>query len=135
MSQPSEVLVPQPEMSGDDVEHHEIFEPKGFMEKMLDGIEKVGNMVPHPVVIFLILCGIVIVLSHVLYLLGTSVIVEVIDPETDVLKQETTAVKSLLTAEGLRFIYTSRSPTSSTSTRLASSWSQWSGSASPTRPA
>ena len=107
MSQPSEVLVPQPETTGDDIEHHEIFVPQGFMEKMLDGIEKVGNMVPHPVVIFLILCGIVIVLSHVLYLLGTSVIVEVIDPETDVLKQEMTAVQSLLTAEGLRFIYTS----------------------------
>jgi aminobenzoyl-glutamate transport protein len=64
-------------------------------------------MVPHPVVIFLILCGLVIALSHLLYLMGTSVVVESIDPETHVLKSETTAVKSLLTSEGLRFIYTS----------------------------
>ena len=76
------------------------------MEKFLDGIEKVGNMVPHPVVIFLILCAIVIALSHLLYLMGASVTVETIDPDTDVLMQETVAVKSLLTPEGLRFIYT-----------------------------
>jgi aminobenzoyl-glutamate transport protein len=107
MAQPSEALTPTAGVTGDGVEHHEIFEPKGFMEKFLDGIEKVGNMVPHPVVIFLILCGIVIVLSHLFYLMGMSVTVETIDPETDALKQETTAVKSLLTAEGLRFIYTS----------------------------
>jgi aminobenzoyl-glutamate transport protein len=107
MSQPSEALIPTTPTAGTGDEHHEIFEPKGFMEKLLDGIEKVGNMVPHPVVIFLILCGIVIVLSHLLYLMGTSVTVETIDPDTDALKQETTAVKSLLTSEGLRFIYTS----------------------------
>jgi aminobenzoyl-glutamate transport protein len=64
-------------------------------------------MVPHPVVIFLILCGLIIALSHIMYLMGVSVLAETIDPETHVLKQETTAVKSLLTAEGLRFIYTS----------------------------
>jgi aminobenzoyl-glutamate transport protein len=87
--------------------HKEIFESRGFMEKFLDGVEKVGNMVPHPVVIFLILIGIVIVLSQLLALLGTSVTVETIDPETDALVQETAAVKGLLTAEGIRFIYTS----------------------------
>jgi aminobenzoyl-glutamate transport protein len=113
MSQPSDAIAtpapPPPAAPSTEPgeEHHEIFEPRGFMEKFLDGIEKVGNMVPHPVVIFLILCGIVIVLSHLLYLLGTSVTVETIDPETDVLTQQTTAVNSLLTTEGLRFIYTS----------------------------
>ena len=34
------------------------------MQKILDVVEKVGNKVPHPVVIFLILIAIVIVLSH-----------------------------------------------------------------------
>ena len=33
---------------------------------MLDGIETVGNKVPHPAIIFLGLCGLVIVLSAVL---------------------------------------------------------------------
>ena len=36
--------------------------PKTAMQKLLDGVESVGNMVPHPVVIFLILIGIVIAL-------------------------------------------------------------------------
>jgi aminobenzoyl-glutamate transport protein len=107
MSQASEALIPPADIAEPGIDHHEIFEPRGFMEKFLDGVEKVGNMVPHPVVIFLILCGLVIALSHLLYLTGTSVTVETIDPETDLLKQETTVVKSLLTAEGLRFIYTS----------------------------
>lgn len=29
--------------------------PKTVMQRFLDGVEKVGNMVPHPVIIFLIL--------------------------------------------------------------------------------
>ena len=40
-----------------------IAQPKTAMQRLLDGVERVGNMVPHPVVIFLILIGIVIVLS------------------------------------------------------------------------
>ena len=47
--------------------------PKTFMEKVLDGVERVGNKVPHPAVIFIILIGIVIVLSHIMYLLGSRV--------------------------------------------------------------
>ena len=39
--------------------------PKTVMQRLLDGVEKVGNMVPHPVIIFLILIGIVIVLSAI----------------------------------------------------------------------
>ena len=42
-------------------------------QRILDGIERVGNKVPHPVLMFLYLILIVIVLSHVLYLFGVSV--------------------------------------------------------------
>ena len=34
------------------------------MQRMLDVVERVGNRVPHPVIIFLILIGVVIVLSQ-----------------------------------------------------------------------
>ena len=47
--------------------------PKTVMQRFLDTVEKVGNMVPHPVIIFLILIGIVIVLSAVLGLFGAAV--------------------------------------------------------------
>jgi aminobenzoyl-glutamate transport protein len=80
---------------------------RSFLQKALDGIEVVGNKVPHPVVIFFILAGIVIVLSQILYWLGTSVSYEVIDPVTDQVEQVTTPVKGLLTADGIRFIFTS----------------------------
>ena len=56
--------------------------PKTFLQKLLDGVERVGNKVPHPAVIFFILSGLVIVLSHLLYLLGTSVDYEVVNPKT-----------------------------------------------------
>ena len=53
------------------------------MSRFLDGIERVGNMVPHPVVIFLILIAAVIVLSAVLSLFGATVSFERINPETN----------------------------------------------------
>ncbi len=82
-------------------------EPKNFLAKIIDGIEAVGNKVPHPAVMFLLLSGVVIVLSHLFYLLGASVSYEAINPQTHQLEQQTVAVRSLLTAEGIRFLLTS----------------------------
>lgn len=80
------------------------------MKRMLDGIEKAGNKVPHPVIIFLGLMVIVVVLSHVLHLAGISVTQQVINPATDSLESSVLTARSLLTSEGLRFIYTSVIP-------------------------
>ena len=38
---------------------------KTGMAKVLDVVERVGNKVPHPVVIFVLLIVLVIVLSHI----------------------------------------------------------------------
>lgn len=78
---------------------------KTRMEKMLDTVERVGNKVPHPAVIFVILIAIVAVLSHIFYRMGVSVTYEGINPDTDQLEQITTTAKSLLTGDGLRFMY------------------------------
>ncbi|MCB0168716.1 MAG: AbgT family transporter, partial [Anaerolineae bacterium] len=106
---------------------------QGFTQKLLDGIEKIGNKVPHPVLMFLYLIIIVMVLSHILYLFGVSVTEEIAVPVTaataeeyyidstepgqilpaepyDVdfeIKQQTIAIRSLLSIEGLRFVFTS----------------------------
>ena len=80
---------------------------KTFLQKLLDGVEIVGNKVPHPAVIFLLMSAIVIVLSHIFYLLGTSVTYQVIDPQTHKAVEATAVVNSLLTVEGIRFIITS----------------------------
>jgi len=81
--------------------------PKTFLQKMLDGIERVGNRVPHPAVIFFILTGLVIVLSHLFYLLGTSVVYEVVNPQTHQVEHARATVNSLLSADGIRFMLTS----------------------------
>ena len=78
---------------------------KTTLEKMLDMVERVGNRVPHPVVIFVLLIGLVIVLSHLLYLAGASATYEAVNPETHQIEHATTAVRSLLTVDGLRFMY------------------------------
>ncbi len=80
---------------------------KPFMQRVLDAVEVAGNRVPHPVVIFLGLIAIVLVLSHLLYLAGASVTYQVVNPETDEIGQATTTAKSLLTVDGIRFIFTS----------------------------
>jgi aminobenzoyl-glutamate transport protein len=100
---------------------------------MLDGIEKLGNKVPHPVLMFLYLIIIVIVLSHVMYLMGVSVTEQIAVPvpadvefdyyedttapgvsvpaepydEDYVIEERTIAIRSLLTVEGLRFLFSS----------------------------
>jgi aminobenzoyl-glutamate transport protein len=79
--------------------------PKSAMQKFLDVVERVGNKVPHPAVIFLILIAIVVVLSHILHMLGVSITYQVLNPETHKLDTATTPAKSLLTADGIRFMY------------------------------
>lgn len=107
--------------------------PKGFLQKILDGIEKAGNKVPHPVMIFVYLIVLVIALSVVLDALnvgvteeiltpteplttqeeivgGSSVPVDVTSPDWDehfTTEQVRAEVHSLLTVDGLRFIFTS----------------------------
>lgn len=78
---------------------------KTAMQRILDTVERVGNSVPHPVVIFLILIAAVLVLSHVLYALGATVSYQVINPDTHQVETATTAARSLLTVDGIRDIY------------------------------
>lgn len=80
--------------------------PKSAMQKVLDVVERVGNKVPHPVIIFLMLIALVLVLSHILFLAGASVSYQVINPETHQVETANTAARSLLTASGVRDMYT-----------------------------
>jgi aminobenzoyl-glutamate transport protein len=56
---------------------------KGFMQRALDVVEVVGNKVPHPAIIFLVLIALVMVASHLLHLTGTSVTYELLVPDAD----------------------------------------------------
>jgi aminobenzoyl-glutamate transport protein len=108
------------------------------MGRLLDVIERAGNRVPHPVMMFLYLIIGVIVLSAVLALAGVSVTEEIVVPdEVEVvpnyyedttqpileppagdleyqdgfhLETVTIPIQSLLSADGIRFIFTSFVP-------------------------
>jgi aminobenzoyl-glutamate transport protein len=112
---------------------------RGPVQKFLDGIERVGNKVPHPAIIFAGLCVFVILLSAVLGLFNVSVTYEVAEPtapaavsqeltdeieggtqsadavvpqpdtahEDVTIRQQTTEIKSLLSIDGIRFLFTS----------------------------
>ncbi len=107
---------------------------RGFGQRMLDGIERLGNRVPHPAIIFLVLIGLVIVLSVALAAAHVSVTHETEVPNQVPAEQtyqggshelsygtppqanythgyhtvtETTRVKSLLSADGIRYMFTS----------------------------
>lgn len=107
---------------------------KTFLERMLDAIERGGNKMPHPAVLFLWLCVGVIVLSQILYWFDVKATYEVVKPplvpteetyyggssepvdvgptvpvapEDYELVTETAEVKGLLTAEGVRYLFTS----------------------------
>ncbi len=114
--------------------------PKKQGGGIFDWIERVGNKVPHPVMMFLYLIIGVILLSHVLYLLGVSVTDTVItavpkaqlgqlrdslggsvvpyNPLTGefveipefIVAEQTFPIRSLLTVEGIRHIFTSFLP-------------------------
>jgi aminobenzoyl-glutamate transport protein len=76
------------------------------MDRLLDGIERVGNKVPHPAVIFLAMIGIVIVASVIMAALGASVTLEAADADGAVTTR-LVEVRSLLSTEGVRFMLTS----------------------------
>jgi aminobenzoyl-glutamate transport protein len=108
-----------------------------FSERMLDGIEKAGNKVPHPVIMFLYLIAFIALLSAVLSAfdvkvtedvaipvnktelarvqdaLGGSVVAydtttsQVLEVPDVIIEEQTFEVKSLLSVSGLRFIFSS----------------------------
>ncbi len=120
-------------------------ESRGFVNKMLDTIEKIGNKVPSPVMMFFYLIIGVIVLSAILNIMGVKVTEDIIVPKPELVGQEwlqggttapqilpvdysetegyeladatnpdefsietvTVPIRSLLTVEGIRFIFTS----------------------------
>jgi aminobenzoyl-glutamate transport protein len=109
-------------------------EGKTFLERLLDAVERAGNKMPHPAILFLGLSAAVIVVSQILYWAGIKATYEVVIPPpvateqtyyggssepVDVgptvpepakayqVKTETTKVKGLLTGEGVRYLFTS----------------------------
>ena len=76
---------------------------KGF----LGTVERVGNALPHPAIIFLLLCVIIAVVSHICAKLGVSVTYTGLDRSTNEIKEMSSSIVSLLSPEGIRYMFTS----------------------------
>ncbi|MDV4152684.1 AbgT family transporter [Clostridium sp. AL.422] len=74
---------------------------------ILGAIERIGNKLPHPATIFVILCSIIIVISAIMEKMGISVTYTGLDRSTMEIKEMTANVVSLLTPEGIRYMFTS----------------------------
>ncbi|API91565.1 aminobenzoyl-glutamate transporter [Virgibacillus pantothenticus] len=73
---------------------------KGIFQRSLDGVEVVGNKLPHPVTLFAILALLVLLLSAALSPLGISV-------EHPGEEGEMVEIKNLLNGEGINYIFSS----------------------------
>ncbi|MFO7548632.1 MAG: AbgT family transporter [Acidimicrobiia bacterium] len=110
---------------------------RSFNDRLLTGIERAGNRVPHPVIMFLYLIGFIAVLSAILAFFEVSVTEEIVVPVPKqeladlrdalggtiiaydvftgeeavipdyVLREETIPVRSLLSVAGIRFFFSS----------------------------
>ena len=73
--------------------------------RCLNGIERVGNGLPHPVILFAIFALAIVVISAVCAALGVSATGNLVSG--DELKETTVTAVSLLTKEGLAYMFTS----------------------------
>jgi aminobenzoyl-glutamate transport protein len=87
----------------------------GFAQRGLAWVERAGNKVPNPAILFLALCAAVIVLSQLLDWIGVSITSDVVRPTGGhdyAVETQTFAIKGLLTGAGIRFMFTSFVPNS-----------------------
>lgn len=78
------------------VENNEEINSENRFSRFLSFVEKVGNKLPHPFILFFYLTVLLVILSWILSLFKAAVV----HPNT----QETVAVKSILSYEGIQFI-------------------------------
>ena len=79
---------------------------EGFIMRALDTVERVGNGMPDPVTLFIILVGVVIVASAICASMGVSVTYESIDTASGELQNVTVSVVNLLSPDGIRHMVT-----------------------------
>ena len=75
-----------------------------LLTRCLNGIERVGNALPHPVTLFAIMALAVVVISAICAAMGVSATGNLVSGGE--LKETTVTAVSLLTKEGLKYIFT-----------------------------
>jgi len=82
-------------------------EKKKGIQRFLDFVERGGNKLPHPLTLFWIFCVIIAIISAIAANSGASVTYEAFDRKENIIKETTLTIKSLLNAEGIRYIFSS----------------------------
>lgn len=75
---------------------------KGLTQKALDFVEKVGNRLPHPATLFVIFSAIIVILSEIAVRYGVNA-----SFASGQQAEKTVSAMSLLSAEGIRYIFSS----------------------------
>lgn len=75
-------------------------EKKSLLLRVLNKIEVVGNKLPAPTIIFLVLAALVVALSAVGSLMGWNATGEILNTKTGELENTTITVFNLLSADG-----------------------------------
>lgn len=75
--------------------------------RLLNFIENAGNKLPHPVTIFALFIFIIIILSHIFYLLNVNVTFEGVNSETLETEMLTVEAISLLVPDGIAYMVSS----------------------------
>ncbi len=77
-----------------------------LFNRFLNGVEKVGNALPHPITLFAIFTLAIVIISAICSMLGVSATGELIDRTTNEIKEQTITVVNLLNREGLAYMLT-----------------------------
>ena len=80
---------------------------EGFILKALDKVEKIGNGLPHPTTMFIIFTLVLIIISWLAAKAGLKVSYETYDTATKTLITKETIAVNLLSADSIRYMYTS----------------------------
>lgn len=81
-------------------------EKPSLLNRWLNGVERVGNKLPHPITIFAILALGIIVLSAICEAMGVSATGELVNRSKGIVEEQTVHAVSLLSGEGFVYMIT-----------------------------
>lgn len=87
------------------MENSEIENQDNIKSNILDKIEKIGNKLPQPINIFIILITIILIISHIFFLMNVKTSYMGINIKTGKPEEIIIIVKSLLTYQGIAHIF------------------------------
>ena len=86
------------------MENNTTVKKKSAFLRFLDGVERVGNKMPEPMTLFLVLAIAVLIIAHIGSIFGWSATGMMYNAATGAVEEQTVKVTSLLTGEGITYM-------------------------------